>query len=330
MIDLKKHLNPSQYGAVTETEGPVLVIAGAGSGKTRVIEYRVLHLVERGVLPGSILLLSFTRKASREMISRAERHDPRCKHIEGGTFHSFAYKVLKKYAKNLGFSHNFSILDETEAEDAIGRCVAKLNFMEREERFPKKETLRNIISISINKHISIKEAINKEYPHFLDYAHDIERLRKGFTEYKVGKNYMDYDDLLVYLKLLLENPEIRQRISGRYNYIMVDEFQDTNALQGDITYLLGKHHSNIMAVGDDAQGIYGFRGASHENIMNFPKRFSGCKIIKLEENYRSTQPILDVANTVLENMKSRYSKCLTSMRKDGGSRPPRVFFYYIN
>src|SRR3989338_4058168 len=146
MIDLKKHLNPSQYEAVMKTEGPVLVIAGAGSGKTRVIEYRFLYLIHKGVAPGSILLLSFTRRASREMISRAERHDPRCKHIDGGTFHSFAYKILKKYAKNLGFSHNFSILDEQEAEDAIGRCAAKLNFIEREERFPKKDTLRSIIS----------------------------------------------------------------------------------------------------------------------------------------------------------------------------------------
>ncbi|MBU4375916.1 MAG: ATP-dependent helicase [Candidatus Omnitrophica bacterium] len=326
MFDFKKHLNPSQYEAVTQTEGPLLVIAGAGSGKTRVIEYRVLHLVENKVEPGSILLLSFTRKASREMLSRAERHDPQCKHVEGGTFHSFAYKVLKRYAKNLGFSHNFSILDETEAEDAIARCVAKLNFTEREERFPKKNTLRSIISVSVNKHVSIEEVIKKEYPHFLDYAHDIERLRKAYTEYKINKNYMDYDDLLVYLKLLLENPEIRERVSGKYKYIMVDEYQDTNALQGDITYLLGKDHSNIMAVGDDAQGIYGFRGASHENIMNFPKKFSHCKIIKLEENYRSTQLILNVANTTLENMKNKYSKCLTSMRKEDGVMPELLFF----
>jgi len=326
MIDLKKYLNPSQYEAVTQTEGPVLVIAGAGSGKTRVIEYRVLYLVESGVDPKSILLLSFTRKAAREMVSRAERHDPRSKYIEGGTFHSFAYKALKKYAKNLGFTHSFSILDEGEAEEAINRCAVKLGFIDREKRFPRKDTLRNIISVSVNKHARINDIIKREYPHFLEYADDIETLRKKYTEYKINKNYMDYDDLLVYLKSLLEDPEIRDRISGRYKYIMVDEYQDTNALQGEVTYLLGESHKNVMVVGDDAQGIYGFRGATHENIMAFPRRFPHCKIIKLEENYRSTQTILDVANAVLLNMKNKYSKCLESMRKDIGEKPKLLFF----
>ncbi|MDP3789077.1 MAG: ATP-dependent helicase, partial [Candidatus Omnitrophota bacterium] len=325
-MDLKKHLNPSQYEAVTRTEGPLLVIAGAGSGKTRVIEYRVLHLVNSGADPASILLLTFTRKAAREMVSRAERHDTRCKHIDGGTFHSFAYKALKKYSRNLGFTHSFSILDESEAEEAINRCAAKLGFIDREKRFPRKDTLRNIISVYVNKHAHIEDIIKREYPHFLEYAGDIERLRKEYAEYKINKNYMDYDDLLVYLKLLLENPEIRERISGKYKYIMVDEYQDTNALQGAITYLLGKGHKNVMIVGDDAQGIYGFRGATHENIMSFPKMFPDCRIIKLEENYRSTQTILDVANTVLENMRSKYSKCLESMRKDIGEKPRLLFF----
>lgn len=326
MLDLKRHLNPSQYEAVTQTKGPLLVIAGAGSGKTRVIEYRVLYLAQNGVDPKTILLLSFTRKAAREMISRAVRRDPRCKDVEGGTFHSFAYKVLKRHAKNIGFSHNFSILDEAEAEDAIAMAAAKLNFKEGEKSFPKKDTLRRIISVSVNKRAGIEEVIGKEYPHFLGHARDIERLRKAYTEYKINKNYMDYDDLLVYLKLLLEAPEARERVSGKYNYVMVDEYQDTNALQGDITYLLGKSHSNIMAVGDDAQGIYGFRGATHENIMNFPKKFSHCKIIKLEENYRSTQLILNVANTALDNMRNKYSKCLTSTRKEDGAMPELLFF----
>lgn len=326
MIDLKKYLNQSQYEAVTETEGPLLVIAGAGSGKTRVIEYRVLHLVHSGVDPASILLLTFTRKAAREMVSRAERHDARCKNIDGGTFHSFAYRALKKYAKHLGFTHSFSILDEGEAEEAINRCAAKLGLIDREKRFPRKDTLRNIISVSVNKHAHIEDVVKKEYPHFLEYAGDIERLRKEYAEYKISKNYMDYDDLLIYLRLLLEDPDMRGRISDKYKYIMVDEYQDTNALQGDITYLLGKTHKNVMVVGDDAQGIYGFRGATHENIMSFPKRFPQTKIIKLEENYRSTQTILDVANTVLENMKNKYSKCLESVRRDIGEKPRLLFF----
>jgi DNA helicase-2/ATP-dependent DNA helicase PcrA len=325
-MDIKKQLNPSQFAAVTTIEGPVLVIAGAGSGKTRVIEYRVLYLVENKISPNSILLLTFTRNAAREMISRASKHDPRCKSVEGGTFHSFGYKILKRYAKTIGFPESFTVLDEGDAEEAIHRCSTALAFYEKEKRFPKKDTLRNIITVSVNKYISIGEVVKKEYPHFLEYVPDIEVLREKYTEYKIRSNYLDYDDLLVYLRLLLENEDIIDRLSGRYKYIMVDEYQDTNNLQGDITYALAERHRNIMVVGDDAQSIYGFRGATHENIMKFPERFPECKIIKLEENYRSTQSILDVANAVLENMKNKYSKCLVSAKKLIGEKPQILFF----
>jgi DNA helicase II / ATP-dependent DNA helicase PcrA len=325
-MDLEKQLNPSQFAAVTIIHGPVLVIAGAGSGKTRVIEYRVLHLVQNDISPNSILLLTFTRNASREMISRASKHDPRCKNIEGGTFHSFGYKILKKYAKTIGFPDSFTVLDESDAEEAIHRCCTDLGFFEKEKRFPRKDTLRNIISISVNKYISVGEVLKKEYPHFLEYASEIDALRKKYAEYKIHSNYLDYDDLLIYLRLLLENEDIKDRLSRRYTFIMVDEYQDTNTLQGDITYLLAEKNKNIMIVGDDAQSIYGFRGATHENIMEFPKRFPECKIIKLEENYRSTQSILDVANAVLENMKNKYSKCLVSAKKLIGEKPQVLFF----
>jgi DNA helicase-2/ATP-dependent DNA helicase PcrA len=325
-MDMKKQLNPSQFAAVTTIEGPVLVIAGAGSGKTRVIEYRVLNLVENKISPNSILLLTFTRNAAREMISRASKHDPRCKNVEGGTFHSFGYKILKRYAKTIGFPESFTVLDEGDAEEAIHRCCIELGLYEREKRYPKKNTLRNIISVSINKHIPIGEVVKKEYPHFLEYVPDMEALREKYTEYKIRSNYLDYDDLLVYLKLLLENEDIRDRLSGRYKYIMVDEYQDTNKLQGDITYAIAEKHRNIMVVGDDAQSIYGFRGATHENIMGFPERFPECKIIKLEENYRSSQSILDIANAILENMKNKYSKCLVSAKKLIGEKPQLLFF----
>ncbi len=325
-MDLKKQLNPSQFAAVTTIYGPVLVIAGAGSGKTRVIEYRVLHLVQNDISPNSILLLTFTRNAAREMISRASKHDPRCKNIEGGTFHSFGYKILKKYAKTMGFPDSFTVLDEGDAEEAIHRCCTDLGFFEKEKRFPRKNTLRNIISISVNKYISVEEVLKKEYPHFLEYASEIDALRKKYAEYKIHSNYLDYDDLLIYLRLLLENEDIKDRLSRRFTFIMVDEYQDTNKLQGDITYLLAEKNRNIMIVGDDAQSIYGFRGATHENIMEFPKRFPECKIIKLEENYRSTQSVLDVANAVLENMKNKYSKCLVSAKKLIGEKPQVLFF----
>jgi len=326
MADIRSRLNPSQFKAVTTIDGPVLVIAGAGSGKTRVIEYRVLHMVRQKIAPSSILLLTFTRKAAREMLSRASRHDPRCKNVEGGTFHSFAFKLLKRYAKAIGFPSSFAVLDESDAEEAIHRCAARMGFYDREKRFPKKDSLRAIISMSINKNTSIGEIIKKEYPHFMEEIMDIENLRTEYARYKIEKNYLDYDDLLVFLKILLENPEIRERLSRKYRYIMVDEYQDTNKLQGDIAFLLSERHRNIMAVGDDAQSIYGFRGASHENIMQFPKRFPECTIVKLEENYRSSQAVLDVANAVLENMKNKYSKCLASAKKEIGQPPQLLFF----
>lgn len=327
MSDLLTSLNPSQLAAVTMTEGPLLVIAGAGSGKTRVIEYRVLHLVKKNIPPESILLLTFTRRAAREMLSRAEKHDARCKRIDGGTFHSFAFRVLKRYAKKIGFSDSFSILDEADAEEAVQRSLFRIGGPEKDKRFPKKSTLKNVISASINKSRSIEDILETEYPHFLEYAPIIEKVRKEYARYKISKNYLDYDDLLVYLKLLLEREEVRKALSQKYRYIMVDEYQDTNRLQGDISYLLAKDHGNIMAVGDDAQSIYGFRGSSHENIMAFPKMFKDCKIIKLEANYRSVQPILDVANAVLSNMNNKYSKCLGSVRADKAVERPKLLFF---
>jgi len=326
MIDFSQKLNPAQYLAVTSLEGPVLVIAGAGSGKTRVIEYRVLNLIQNGVNPGSILLLTFTRKASREMISRASRHNPACLNVDGGTFHSFSYKTIRKYARKIGLHGGFIVMDESDSEEAVHRSAVRLNLYERQRRFPKKDTLKSIISMSINKDSPIGEVIQRNYPHFSEYVADIENLRKEYTAYKVERNYLDYDDLLLYMMLMLEDEEILARLADRFRYIMVDEYQDVNALQGRIACRIAEGHHNIMAVGDDAQSIYGFRGASHETIMDFPRRFPECKVIKLEENYRSSQAVLDVANAVLDNMQNKYSKCLQSARNRVGERPRVVFF----
>jgi len=326
MDDLRRTLNDSQLKAVEMMNGPVLVIAGAGSGKTRVIEYRVLNLIRHKVSPNSILLLTFTRKAAREMLSRASQHDPRCKNVDGGTFHSFAYRILRKYARAIGFAGSFVVLDESDAEEAIHRCAVRMGLYDRKKRFPKKDTLRTIISMTINKNTSLGEVVKREYPHFLENLPGIEALRTEYVSYKVDKNYLDYDDLLVYLSILLGNDDIRARITDRYRYIMVDEYQDTNKIQADIAYFLAERHRNIMVVGDDAQSIYGFRGASHENIMDFPERFAGCTIIKLEQNYRSTQSILDLANSVMESMKNKYSKCLVSAKGQIGEKPKLLFF----
>lgn len=326
ITEFKKYLNPSQLEAVTTIDGPVLVIAGAGSGKTRIIEYRVLHLIRNNVDPGSILLLTFTRKAAREMLSRAEKHDERARHVDGGTFHSFAFKILKRYAGAIGFTDSFSILDEADSEDAAQKCANALGLSEKSKRFPRKSTLRNIISVSVNKELSIEQVLEKEYPHFLDHAPDIDRIRKEYAAYKIRKNYVDYDDLLTYLRLLLKKESVRKAISERYRYIMVDEYQDTNNVQGDIACLLARERQNILVVGDDAQTIYGFRGSSHENIMRFPEIFPGCKVIKLEENYRSSQSVLDVANAVMESMDRKYPKYLTASKAGPCEKPKLLFF----
>ncbi|MBN1526321.1 MAG: ATP-dependent helicase, partial [Candidatus Omnitrophica bacterium] len=276
--------------------------------------------------PRSILLLTFTRKAAHEMLSRASRHDQRCMRVEGGTFHSFAYRMLKKYGSEIGLAKTFSILDEDDAGVAMHKCATRLGCFDKDRLFPKKETLRSVISMSVNKAAPIEDILDKEYPHFLEFAPEITSIRKEYAEYKVKNSYLDYDDLLVYLRLLLKRSEIRPKIAGKYLFLMVDEYQDTNKIQADIVYLLADRNRNVMVVGDDAQSIYGFRGTSHENIMEFPKRFSGCVIIKLEANYRSTQPILDAANAVLGNINNKYAKTLTAARKSDGVKPRLLFF----
>lgn len=326
MKDLKSLLNESQYEAVTTLNGPLLVIAGAGSGKTRVIEYRALNLIINGVNPSSILLLTFTKRAAREMIGRASRHDPRCKDIDGGTFHSLAYRMIRRYSKAIGFKQDITILDETDSQEAIHRCATALNLYTKHKRFPKKDTLKTIISMSINKACPISETVTKEYPHFTEYIEEIKKVANEYGNYKIQRGYLDYDDMLIYLKVMLEDEQLRETLIRPYNYIMVDEYQDTNALQGAISVLLASKKGNIMIVGDDAQSIYGFRGATHRNIMEFPKLFDKCKIIKLELNYRSNQRILDCANALLTTMDYKYQKCLLSIRDDEGERPSLNYF----
>lgn len=324
--DLREQLNDRQYEAVTSIGGPVLVIAGAGSGKTRVIEFRVLHLVEGGINPASILLLTFTRRSAQEMISRAGKHDSRCRSVEGGTFHSFANKMIRRYSGFFGLPGGFTIYDESDAEEAIHRCAVRLGFYARTKRFPKKETVRKVLSMAVNKEMTVEAVLAKYYPAFVEYAEEIRSLREKYVEYKLQSYCLDYDDLLIYLKLLLENEQVRAQISERFRYIMVDEFQDTNAVQGEITYRLAERHGNVLVVGDDAQSIYSFRGSSHENIMKFPERFPGCRIITLEENYRSTQAILDAGNAVLDNMRNKYRKCLRAVKQDYGEKPSLLHF----
>jgi DNA helicase-2/ATP-dependent DNA helicase PcrA len=300
-IDYAAELNPAQYEAVTSVNGPHLIIAGAGTGKTRTITYRVAYLVELGVKPESILLLTFTRRAAQEMLRRATiLLDSRCEKVAGGTFHSFANGVLRQYAPAVGFDAAFTILDQGDAEDVVNLLRTQMRLDTRERRFPRKQTLFDIFSKAVNTLQPIKELLAEEYSHFEMHLEDILRLQAAYEVYKAKHNLMDYDDLLIFLrKLLRDHDRIREALSARYTYVMVDEYQDTNRIQAEIVRLLSAKNGNVMVVGDDSQSIYSFRGATIRNILDFPEQYPGCKVIKLEENYRSTQPILNLTNEIL-------------------------------
>lgn len=300
-VEYKNELNPAQFEAVTSVSGPHLVIAGAGTGKTRTIVYRVSYLVELGVKPEHILLLTFTRKASQEMLRRAAIVlDHRCERVSGGTFHSFANSLLRRYATLLGYEASFTILDQGDAADVINLIRTRMKLDTKQRRFPRKETLNDLYSRSVNTVTPLKEILAADYPHYLELEEEIRSVHVAFQEYKRAHNLMDYDDLLVNLmKLLMEHEPVRAELSDRYKYIMVDEYQDTNKIQAAIVRLLAYRHQNVMVVGDDAQSIYSFRGASIRNILDFPEQFPECKVITLEENFRSTQAILNVANEIL-------------------------------
>ena len=312
-VNYEEDLNEAQLEAVKSKDGPILVIAGAGSGKTKTLTYRVARLIEDGIKPENILLLTFTKKAAAEMLSRATIVlDNRCEKVAGGTFHSFANIILRKYSKLLGLKNNFTIMDRADCEDVINHIVGQL-FPKKEKRFPKKSTLLDIYSKSINKVTPTKQIIADEFPQFAHCEDKIIEVHKAYVAYKRENSVLDYDDLLLYIKLLLENNDgLRKRLSNEYKYIMVDEYQDTNTLQADVIRLLASEHNNIMAVGDDAQSIYSFRGANFRNILDFPRLFANTKIIKLEQNYRSTQNILKLTNEIISKAKEKYTKNLFS------------------
>jgi DNA helicase-2/ATP-dependent DNA helicase PcrA len=321
-IPYRDQLNPAQYEAVVTSEGPVLVVAGAGTGKTRTLVYRVARLVETGVDPANILLLTFTRKAAGEMLRRASGLlDGRCDRIAGGTFHSFANTVLRRQGRALGLPPNFTILDRGDSEDVISLLRAGLGLDKKERRFPRKQAIAEMYSMAVNKSLPLPQLIEEEYLHLLDHLADLVELHGRYVAYKSDRQLLDYDDLLVKLRdLLRDSAEVRERLSRTYRYIMVDEYQDTNSLQAEIVGLLASEHNNVMAVGDDAQSIYSFRGANFRNIMGFPDAFPGTRVIALEENYRSTQPILDVTNAIIERARERYTKNLFTA-KAAGSAP---------
>jgi DNA helicase-2/ATP-dependent DNA helicase PcrA len=321
-INYSDVLNPRQLEAVTTLEGPMIVIAGAGSGKTRTLVYRVAKLVEAGVPPENILLLTFTRKAAAEMLERAAGlADESCQNVSGGTFHSLAHRVLRSHADLLGFDSSFTILDRQDMEEVIQAIVKEIHPDKGSIRFPKKSTLASIFSKAVNMELSIESLMREEYDQFLEHAGQVVRVAGLYREYKKRNQVMDYDDLLIFFEQLLsDNEDIRAELGNTYRYVMVDEYQDTNGIQADIVKWLASDHRNIMVVGDDSQSIYSFRGANYRNMFDFPRLFPEVKIIKLEQNYRSTQPILTLTNAIMDHASERYTKCLFTERK-GGEKP---------
>src|SRR5947209_2946091 len=322
-IDYEQELNESQYKAVTTVDGPLLIVAGAGTGKTRTLVYRMARLAETGVRPESVLLLTFTRRAAANMLARAAAlADERCQRVSGGTFHSMSHSVLRKFPEMAGVQRNFTVLDQSDGEDLIDLLRRQMR-LTRDRRFPRKRTICAIFSMVVNKVIPLEEVLDQFYPQFADERHALEELFKGFEEFKRAHHMLTYDDLLLRLREALEgSAELCGRLSEQYRYIMVDEYQDTNKLQAQIVRLMTSTHDNVAVVGDECQSIYSFRGASFKNMLEFPELFPAAQIIKLEENYRSTQPILDVANALISDVKEGYSKRLFSQVTEGS--PPMV------
>jgi DNA helicase-2/ATP-dependent DNA helicase PcrA len=318
-ISYESELNESQYEAVIHRDGPILVIAGAGTGKTRTLTYRVARLIEDGVRPESILLLTFTRKASEEMLTRAANLlDFRCSQVNGGTFHSFANRILRRFAPRIQFNPGFSILDTADSQTVINNIREAWELNSRGRQFPNKATIAAIISKSVNKCKSVSDIVSSEYQHFEHEILTLEKFRLAYQQKKREQQAMDYDDLLVYLRDLLKfNADVCKNLSNRFQYIMVDEYQDTNIIQAEIIRYLAGSHQNVMVVGDDAQSIYAFRGAHYKNIMNFPNQFEGTTIVKLEENYRSRQPILTMTNAIIEQASESFRKSLFTKKKKG-------------
>jgi DNA helicase-2/ATP-dependent DNA helicase PcrA len=321
-VDYDGVLNPRQREAVLHGDGPLLVIAGAGTGKTRTLIYRVARLVETGVPPPSVLLLTFTRRAAEEMLRRASLLlDRRCDRVSGGTFHSFANTVLRRHAGAIGFGENFTILDRADSEELVGLLRQEIHVAHKTIRFPRKETLADFFSRAVNRGEDVATTVERNAPHFLYCLDDILRIHRLYEAAKRERNLMDYDDLLVHLATLLgRHAGVRRTISESFRHILVDEYQDTNRIQAEILRLLADTHDNVMTVGDDSQSIYSFRGARFRNILDFPSDFPGAKVVYLEENYRSVQPILDFTNEIIAQAAEKFPKRLFTSR-GGGQKP---------
>jgi DNA helicase-2/ATP-dependent DNA helicase PcrA len=318
-IDYAAELNPQQHAAVTAVPGPSLVIAGAGSGKTRTLTYRVAFLLEQGIPPERILLLTFTNKAAREMMRRVTDLIGReLRELWGGTFHSIGARFLRRHAEAAGYKRDFTILDREDATDVLKGCLAELGMEPKITGIPKADVVGELISMASNTRCEVREVLQGEYEGYARFAEPLTRLAEAYTTRKRDTNVMDFDDLLfLSWRALQENTELREYYQRRFQFILVDEYQDTNRLQSDWIDLLAERHKNVMAVGDDAQSIYSWRGADCRNILEFPRRYPGARVYKIESNYRSTPEILAVANAAIAANVHQFPKNLEAQRRTG-------------
>jgi DNA helicase-2/ATP-dependent DNA helicase PcrA len=318
-LDYREALNAQQHAVVTADPGAVLVVAGAGTGKTRTLIYRMAYLVETGTRPNRIVLLTFTRRAAREMRARATHLlDGRCQKVRGGTFHAFCLQILRQHAEGIGLPRNFTVLDSTDAADVVSVVRTRGRYGQGEERFPQKGTLQSMFSAVTNRAVPLQDILAERYPQYAGLHDELQALRGAYMQYKRDHGLLDFDDLLLRtLELFDTDDAVRRQVAQRCKHVLVDEYQDTNPLQAALVQQFASVHGNVMVVGDDAQSIYRFRGADVQNIFDFPDQFPDTTLLRLEQNYRSTQPILDLANHVIEHADASYDKTLFSDEKEG-------------
>lgn len=325
-IDYAAELNEQQFAAVTAAPGPLLVIAGAGSGKTRTLTYRVAYLLENGIDPRNILLLTFTNKAARQMLDRVANLLPMdASGIWGGTFHSIGNRMLRRHGSAIGYPSGFTIMDREDQKDLINAVVASAGIDPKEIRFPKGDVLADIFSFVVNTEKPIEELLAEKFPYFLPLLERIKDVQQRYEKKKKSTNSVDFDDLLEKtLSMLQQHEGICSFYRRQFQFILVDEYQDTNKIQADFIDTLALDHKNVMVVGDDAQSIYSWRGANFQNILEFPKRYPGAQVFKIEMNYRSVPEILEVANAAISANVQQFRKSLSPTRESNAVKPAVV------
>ena len=326
-IPFEKELNREQLDVVRGGDGPCLVLAGAGSGKTRTVTYRVAYLLETGIKPEEILLVTFTNKAAREMVSRVQTITKSAAPLPwSGTFHHVAYRLLRQYAPLLGYRNNFTVLDSEDSQELVKLCLKREGIERRDRRFPSAAVVRSLISYGRNAEMALNDIIARKHPQWINIADTILAIAGEYAGRKRAANAMDFDDLLVNVRDLLAHSEaVRKKFATQFRYVLVDEYQDTNKVQASIVRLLSSVYRNVLVVGDDAQSIYSFRAASIRNILDFEAQYPGAKVFRLETNYRSTPDILDLANDVISQNADQYEKALRGVRDRFAKPQVRAF-----